>query len=58
MDKMHPGVTLENSNHGCVKQMFIDFLNKMSYFTLQEVGNSVQIIIHVELSGFQPILKL
>ena len=44
--------------HGCLKRLFIDFLTKMSYFTSQNVGNPVQIIKYVELSRFQPILKL
>ena len=34
------------------------FLTKVSYFTSQEVGNNVQIIIYVKLSSFQPILNL
>ena len=30
----------------------------MSYFTSQKVGNPVQVIKYVDLSKFQPILKL
>ena len=44
--------------HGCLKQLFIDFLAKMSYLTLQNFGNPVKIIRYVELSRFQPFLKL
>ena len=44
--------------HGCLKQLFINFLTKMSYFTSQDVENPVQIIEYDELSRFQPILKL
>ena len=36
----------------------LTFWQKMSYFTLQNVGNPVQIIKYVELSKFQPILEL
>ena len=43
--------------HGCLKRLFI-VLFCLSYFTSQNVENSVQIIKYVELSRFQPILKL
>ena len=45
--------------HGCLKRLFTEFFNKnVIYFTSQEVGNPVQEIKCVELSRFQPILKL
>ena len=44
--------------HGCLKRSFIIIFTKMSYFTSQEVGNPVQVIKYVNLSRFQPILKL
>ena len=45
--------------YGYFKRLFIDFvLTKMSYFTSQNVGNLVQIIKYVELSRFQPILRV
>ena len=47
-----------SGGHGCSKRLFIDFLTKMSHFTSQSVGNPVQIIKYVDLSRFQPILKL
>ena len=28
--------------HGCLKRLFIDFFDKMSYVISQEVGNPVQ----------------
>ena len=40
------------NKHGCLKQLFIDFLNKMSYCTSQVVGDSVQIIKYVEFWRF------
>ena len=46
-----------HAGHGCLKRLFINFFDQMSYFTTQEVGNPMQIIKYVELPRFQPILK-
>ena len=47
------------SGHGCLKRLFIDFMTKMSHFTLQNVGNPVQIIkYYVDYQGFNPFLNL
>ena len=45
----------KKSTHGCLKQFFKRFLTKMPYFTSQEVGNPVQIMLNYE--GFNPFYK-
>ena len=58
---MYKGLTLDRSTfpiHGCIKRLLIDFLTKKSYFNSQNVGDLMQIIKYVELSRFQPVLKL
>ena len=48
----------EYTVHSFLKRLFIDFVTKMSYFTPQNVANTLQIIKYVELSRVQAILKL
>ena len=52
------GVVEYSPLHGCLKWLFIDFFDKKSYLTSQNVGNLVQISKYVKLMRDQPILKL
>ena len=55
---LYPWARCFISTHCCLMQLFIDFFDQNVMFYFTRIGNPVQIIKHVELSMFQPILKL